>query len=178
MEIIMSAIDNTPTNKNFLSPLNFQFNIKRAPHVNFFLQKVEIPSISMQIIDIPTVFNYIPDPGNKLNYGDLNIEFKIDENFSNYLEIHNWIRALSFPANFEERAGITHTPEYTGNGIHSDISLIVLNSVKQPNFEIIFKDAFPTSLDTVRFDTTYDDVQYITTSASFKYVLYDIKKIS
>jgi hypothetical protein len=42
----MSSIDNTPENKNFLSPLNFRFQIKKAPHVNFFVQSVNIPAIS------------------------------------------------------------------------------------------------------------------------------------
>jgi hypothetical protein len=173
----MTAIDNTPSNKNFLSPLNFQFQIKRAPHVNFFIQRITLPSINMPTIDVPTVFNYIPEPGNKLNYGDLDITFKVDEDFTNYLEIHNWIRALSLPNSFEERFNITHTPEYTGNGIHSDISLIVLNSEKNPNFEVIFRNAFPISLDGISFDSTMDDVNYLTTSASFKYMLYDIEKL-
>lgn len=173
----MTAIDNTPSNKNFLSPLNFQFQIKRAPHVNFFIQRISLPSISMQVIDIPTMFNYLPDPGNKLSYQNLDITFKVDEDFSNYLEVHNWIRALSFPESFEERYGITHQPEYSGNGIHSDISLIVLNSDKKPNFEVIFKNAFPVSIEGVTFDTSMEDVNYLTTSASFKYMLYDIQKI-
>jgi hypothetical protein len=174
----MTAIDNTPQNKNFLSPLNFQFQIKRAPHVNFFIQRINIPSINMQIIETPTTFNYIPEPGNKLNYGDLDITFKVDENFENYLEIHNWIRALTFPESFEERYNITHTPEYTGYGIHSDISVLALTSEKRPNFEIIFRNAFPVSIQGITFDTTLDDVSYLTTSASFKFMLYDIVKIT
>ena len=44
----MTAIDNTPSNKNFLSPLNFKFTIKKAPHVNFFIQKVNIPDLGLK----------------------------------------------------------------------------------------------------------------------------------
>ena len=51
----MTAVDNTPSNKNFLSPLNFKFAIKRSPHVNFFIQKVNIPDIKLN----PTVY---PNP--------------------------------------------------------------------------------------------------------------------
>jgi len=173
----MTAIDNTPTNKNFLNPLNFQFQLKRAPHLNFFIQKVNIPSISISNIDIPTAFNYIPDPGNKVQYGDLDISFKVDEDFANYLELHDWIRNLGFPESFEERARLVVEPEYTGNGIRSDISLLCLDSIKRPNFEITFRDAFPISLSEINFDSTSEDVIYVTAQASFKYVLFDIKKL-
>ena len=43
----MAALDKTPANKNFLNPLNFKFQIQRAPNVNFFIQKINIPSITL-----------------------------------------------------------------------------------------------------------------------------------
>lgn len=177
MENSMTAIDNTPLNKNFLSPLNFQFQLKRAPHVNFFIQRIRMPSIAIADIEIPTMFNYIQAAGNKLKYGELDISFKIDEDFRNYLEIHNWIRALGFPESFDEYNAISKNNNVSGEGIVSDISLIVLNSAKRPNFEVTFRDAFPVSLSDVDFDTTDEDVKYVTASTSFKYTLYDIKKI-
>lgn len=173
----MSAIDNTPTNKNLLNPLNFLFQIKKAPHLNFFVQKVNIPSIQLPSIDIPTVFNYIPNPGNKLQYGELIVTFKVDEDFGNYLELHDWIRKMGFPESFEEYKSIKDLPQYTGEGIFSDISLIALNAVKKPNFEVVYKDAFPVYLSEVNFDTTYDDVQYVTATAQFRFTLFDITKI-
>jgi hypothetical protein len=173
----MTAINDTPLNKNFLNPLNFQFQLKRAPNINFFIQKVTLPSITVPEIEIPTMFNYIPIAGNKLSYGELEITFKVDEDFANYLELHNWIRALTHPEKFEEYADIAKNPTYTGQGVGSDISLIVLNSLKNPNFEVTFRSAYPISLSNIEFDTTLDDVQYVTCSASFRYMLYDITKI-
>ena len=173
----MTAVDDTPSNRNFLSPLNFQFSIKRAPNVNFFLQKVNIPSIRLPSIDIPTQFIPIPTQFTHMEYGEFSITFKVDEDFKNYLEIHDWIRALGFPKQYSERAAIDAIPEYTGNGVFSDISIIALNSAKNPNFEVTFTDAFPTYLGDIVFDSTYDDVNYITCEASFKYTLYEITKI-
>jgi len=60
----MSALENTPTNPNFLSPLNFKFSIKRAPHINFFIQKIGIPSLSLPTYESPNPFVKIPEPGN------------------------------------------------------------------------------------------------------------------
>jgi hypothetical protein len=173
----MTAVDDTPNNRNFLNPLNFQFSIKRAPNVNFFLQKVNIPSIRLPSIDIPTQFIPIPTQYTHMEYGEFSITFKVDEDFKNYLEIHDWIRALGFPKQYSERAAIDVIPEYTGNGVFSDISIIALNSAKNPNFEVTFTDAFPTYLGDIVFDSTYDDVNYITCEASFKYTLYEITKI-
>lgn len=173
----MTAIDNTPENKNFLSPLNFRFQIKKAPHVNFFLQKVNIPSIQLRQIDTSNPFVTIPYSGDHVNYGTLEITFKVDEDLTNYLEIHNWIRELGAPDNFDEYKRIESRESYTGEGIVSDISLIVLASTKTPNYDITYRDAFPISLSALTFLTTDSSVNYIEASATFKYTLFDITKI-
>ena len=173
----MTAIDNTPTNRNFLSPLNFRFQIKKSPHINFFLQKVNIPDIALKQVDTSNPFVTTPYPGEHINYGMLNIEFKVDESLKDYLEIHNWIVALGKPENFNQYKEIQDKPSYTGDGIYSDISVIVLTSSKMANYEITFADAFPISLSQLRFDTTDESVNYITASAQFKYTYYNIGKI-
>jgi hypothetical protein len=173
----MSAIDNTPSNKNFLSPLNFKFQIKKAPHVNFFIQKVNIADIALQEATSPNPFVKIPYPGEHINYGALSITFKVDEALQNYLEIHNWLKSLGKPQNFDQYKTIENMPITTGDGIYSDISLIVLASTKQPNYEIVYADAFPVSLSGVTFNTVDADVNYIEASAVFKYTYYDITKI-
>lgn len=173
----MSALDNTPQNRNFLNPLNFKFSIKRAPNINFFIQKVTIPSISLGSIDIPSPFIPIPTQQSSMEYTDFTIQFKIDEDFQNYLEIHNWIRSLGFPDNYSEYADLAKNPVYTGMGTTSDISLIILNSTKSPNYEFSFRSAWPTYLSEVDFDTTSSDVDYVSATASFKYLMFDIAKI-
>jgi hypothetical protein len=173
----MSALENTPTNPNFLSPLNFKFSIKRAPHINFFIQRVNIPSITLPTYESPNPFVKIPEPGEHLEYGDLEITFRVDENLQNYLEIHNWIRALGKPKDFAEYRAIAKNPNYTGDGIRSDLTLLVLSSAKNPNYEFVFTEAYPYELSTLNFDTTKSDVEYIEASATFKYILFEIRDI-
>ena len=172
----MTAVDDVSLNRNFLSPLNFQFTLKRAPNVNFFLQKINIPSISLPKIDIPTQFVSIPTQYTHLEFGDMSLSFKVDEDLKNYMEIYNWIIDLGFPDNYRQRAVIDKEPTYTGNGVYSDISLIVLNSAKNPNYTITFQDAYPMSLGSLQFDSTYDDVDYMTVEASFAYTQYTIER--
>jgi len=173
----MTAIDDTPVNKNFLSPLNFQFSIQRAPYTNFFIQKINIPSITLPSIDIPNVFVPIPNPDTHIQYGDLEVTFNVDEDLTNYMEIHNWIRALGFPDNYTEHQAVSNAAPTSGNGITSDISVIILDAVKRPNYEITFRSAFPINLTGIAFDTSEQDVNYISATATFDYLMYDIAKI-
>lgn len=173
----MSVLDNTPDNKNFLSPLNFKFQIKKAPHVNFFLQKVNIPSIAIPPPQPNNPFVKTPIPGEHVNFGDLTITFKVDEDLKNYLEIWNWIIALGKPENFEQYRAIQDKPMYTGEGIYSDISLMILSSTKMPNYEVTYVDAFPVQLSDMVFNTTDNNVNYIEASATFKYTYYNITNI-
>jgi hypothetical protein len=173
----MTAIDNTPSNRNFLSPLNFKFQIKKAPHVNFFIQKVNIPTISLTPAVSPNPFVNIPLPGEHLTYGELQITFKVDEDLQNYLEIHNWLTALGKPEEFAQYKNIADKKEWTGEGIYSDISVIVLSSTKSANYDIVYVDGYPTSLSGLEFNTVDSDVNYITATAAFKYTYYNINKI-
>jgi len=172
----MSAIDNTPSNKNFLSPLNFKFQIKKAPHVNFFIQKVNIPSIALPNVETPNPFVNLPYPGEHIKYGNLDISFKVDEDLQNYLEIHNWLVSLGKPENFDQYKTIQNVNPTSGDGIYSDIALYVLSSTKIANYEITFIDAFPVSLSDISFNSVDNDVNFIQASASFKYSYYNIVK--
>lgn len=173
----MTAIDNTPENKNFLSPLNFKFGIKKAPHVNFFIQQVNFPSIDLPQYDSPNPMVTIPFWGDHLNYGELRVSFKVDEDLTNYMELYNWIRSLGKPETTEDYRKLQEIPNYTGDGLTSDISLIVLTNSKMPNYEVVFRDAFPVSLGSLQFDSTSSDVDYLEVDAVFRYTLYEINHV-
>lgn len=173
----MSAIDNTPSNRNFLSPLNFKFTIKKAPHVNFFIQKVNIPSMTIVNPQPNNPFIKTPIPGEHIDYGELNIVFKVDEDLQNYMEIRNWLVGLGKPENFEQYRALEEKEPISGEGIYSDISLMILSSTKMPNYEVTYVDAFPVTLSELVFNTTDPDVNYIEASSTFKYTYYTITNI-
>jgi len=164
-------------NRNFVSPLNFKFIMKRAPHVNFFVQKVAIPEISLPSIDVPTPILRVPQFGDHLEFGDLSISFKVDEDLQNYLEIQNWLRAIGKQSYGQYRA-IANNPNYSGESLRSEISLTVLSSAKRANYEIVFEDAFPTRISGFEFDSSMEDISYIEAEATFRYTKYEINKIT
>lgn len=102
------------------------------------------------------------------------------------MELHNWIRALGTPQDFNERGswitrqmdGRTDTQDYTDDPRYSDATLQVLNNNNQANFNVVFKDLFPIRLDTISFDVTGSDNDYFTSTATFQYTLYEIRNVS
>lgn len=173
----MTALDNTPENKNFLSPLNFKFFIKKTPYINFFIQKINLPSIKLIQVDTSNPFVRTPYAGDHIDFGTLTMNFKVDEDLKNYLEIHNWIIGLGFPEKYEQYRDLNNKPIYTGDGIVSDMTLTILASTKTPNYEITFIDAFPISLSDLSFNTMDNTVNYLSADATFKYTHYTINRL-
>lgn len=76
---------------------------------------------------------------------------------------------LGFPETFQQYAEIAAQDLTTGNGIISDISLLIHNSVNQPNYIFTMTDAFPVSLETGEVLTDDNTVNYLTATATFNY---------
>lgn len=175
----MSALDSTPSNRNFLSPLNFKFILKRAPHVNFFLQKVNLPQVTInRTPEYSNPLINIPLAGEFVTFSPLNITFKVDEDFQNYLEIFNWIKALGDYGRDGDYKKLQDASPGSEKGLVSDISLMVLSSTKMPNYDITFMDAFPTTISAMTFNTTDNDVSYIEATAEFRYTIFEITNIT
>ena len=63
-------------NRNFLSPVGFKFALKRVPKVAFFCNQANIPDLTLGIAEQPTYLKNIPVPGDKIEFGDLNLTLK------------------------------------------------------------------------------------------------------
>ena len=72
----MSAIDNRPTNLNFLSEVGFKFEISRAPSFNYFIQKVDFPGVTLPTVYRPNPFVRDTVPGDQISYDSLTVYFK------------------------------------------------------------------------------------------------------
>ena len=170
------------TNRNFLSPVGFKFALKRSPKTAFFCNQANIPDITLGIAEQPTYFKDIPIPGDKIEFGDLNLRFLVDEDLGNYMEIQNWIRGLGYPESLkqfdelEEQDYLFGAARFSNRGdqIYSDGTLQILSSNLVPKFQVVFDDLFPYSLSTMSFDATDTDIEYFTADVSFKYTIYKL----
>ena len=168
-------------NRNFLAPVGFKFTLKRSPAAAFFCNQANIPDITLGIAEQPTYLRDIPIPGDKIQFGDLNISFLVDEDLTNFMEIQNWIRGLGYPETLkqfdelEEKGQLNDAfGQYaqSGDDIYSDGTLQILSSNLVPQFNVTFNDLFPYSLSTLSFDARDTDIEYFTADVSFKYTMY------
>ncbi len=169
-------IANSGCPSNFLTGIGFQFQLIKYPKVSFFCQSATVPGISLSTARQPTRYNYITHPGDEINFEDLTLEFIVDENMSNYVTVHNWVRKLGHPYSSED---IQELPgDSLDDKTYSDAVLFILDSNFKKKFKVVFKDVFPTDLGPLKFESTSTDVQYFTVSANFKYTIYDIYDIN
>jgi len=170
-------------NRNFLSPTGFKFGLKRSPGVAFFCNQANIPSLDLGVAEQPSYLKDIPLPGDKMQFGDLNLRFLVDEDLVNFMEIQNWMRGLGFPESLAEfndlkNEAILGPMGKSTEDVYSDGTLQILSSNLIPKFQVVFNDLFPYSLSTVTFDATDTDIEYFTADVGFKYTLYQITDLS
>jgi len=167
---------NQITNRNFLSPIGFKFTLSKEPKVPFFCNSARIPEINLTVLQQPTYLKDLDVPGGKLQYGDLNLRFIVDENLENYMAIHNWLTGLGFPETTGQyKELITDTNNVLDpKQAFSDGSLYVLNSSYNTSAVVKFRDLFPVSLSSLDFDSTQTDIQYFTADVTFKYTIYNM----
>ena len=160
---------------NFLSPLGFQFTLRRAPTIETVVQTINVPGINLGgPPDVPTPFKSIPYTPDHLTYDDLQLSFRVDEEMKSYLEIYDWLKGIAFPEDFAQFRNLSETTTGDVNTLYSDATLVILNSKSNPLITVSFEDIFPTNLDQLQFDVASNDLQYITCTASFKFKAYSI----
>ena len=174
---------NQITNRNFLSPVGFQFTLQKKPKIDFFCNSANIPGINLGVAMQPTPLKAIPIPGETLTYDDLTLRFMVDEDMENYLEVWNWLNQFGFPRDWGQYQQLLNEDEnskgkQTAISGMSDGTLLVYNSNYNVNLKVEYKDLFPVSLSSIQFDTTSTEINYASALVVFKYTIYDIIKVS
>jgi hypothetical protein len=178
----MTALNRNPSNPNMLQGNKFTLNLSRAPNIQYFCQTVTLPGISTSEIPVQNPFVELYAPGEKAIYDTLNITFLVDAEMTAWLEIHDWLRALTFPTDYEEyrnlgllnkftTAANSKTPQYT------DGSVTILSAANKPYFKINFIDMFPISLGGFVMSATDTPETIITSDATFRFTYFDVEKL-
>jgi hypothetical protein len=168
----MATSTSTLESTNFLQPTGFKVIVNRTRFKNleFFAQSVQHPDVSLGAAIVPFKRSNISLPGDKLEYGSLTVDTILDENMNVYKEMHSWM------SKFVE---VNHTAS-TANTVVSqdksmyDISVLVLSSHNNTIDTIRYKDAFPTNIGTINFQSTVDGIQFLTFPVTFAYTTFTI----
>ena len=168
-------------NRNYLSSTGFKFLLTRAPKTAFFSNKANIPGITLGVAEHSQYLtNPIPVPGDTMTFEDFTLDFIVDEDLQNYLEIQNWMRGLGFPESLAQIYDYQSDPDIyridSGGemNLYSDGTLFILNSNLNLNYQVRFRRMFPYTLSELSFDATNTEEEYFTATVSFKYMMYNI----
>ena len=195
---ITNSYTRQPTQLDYASPTQFKFNIVKLPKVEYFVTSVNVPGITMGTTTQATMLRDLPGPGDKLSYESLTLSFLVDEHLENYREIHGWLTGLGFPRDHSEfktlqDAGTDRFPTSSGNvsteagkvnnstpdegSTFSDATLMILSSKNNAIVEVRFRDIFPVSLGGLNYEQQAGDVEYLTTTVTFNYKLYEFATV-
>jgi hypothetical protein len=177
------AIGSAPSNQNPAQSTKFQLHFDRLPDMTFFCHAANIPGINIDAVPQPTNFVELFTPGNRLHYDTLDVKFIVDEDYRSWQSVHDWVRAMSFPYDFEEYVDLkllnrsmppgttTLPPQY------SDAYLSIYTNMNNENFKIKFVDCFPISLTGIDLDLEHDADTIIYADAQFKFSYYNIIRV-
>ena len=195
---VTNSFNRQPTKLDYASPTQFKFSLLKLPKVEYFCTSVNIPGIELSGASQATSLKDIPIPGNKLTYEPLQMRFLVDENLENFQEIHGWLVGLGYPRDHTEFQNLlaSGTDRFPGRstavktepgkdrnatadigGTYSDATLTVLTSKNNAQLEIRFRDVYPTGLTGLQYDQQAGDVDYLTATVSFNYLVYDFATV-
>ena len=170
----VGALQNQPTDVNFLITNRFRLVLRRAPSLVYFVQKCNLPGFSMGNPVQPSPFIDLPVPGDKIQYSDLNVTFPVDEQMKNYREIADWMIGLGFPKEWGQYVDI----DTSVDGITSDIGLIIQDAKYNPLHTVTFYNAFPWSITDIDFDTQAEDTVIPSVTVVFKYSAWKFDEVN
>jgi len=171
--------ESQPTNLNQLNVVSFDVTFSRQPTVQYFCQRINLPSVTLGETNEPSPFMNLPLEGDTLTYEALTLSFIVDEDLQNYREVYNWLTALGFPREFSQFAALKE-PSAASKLLskYSDLTIILHTNKSNPNYRIRFTDCFPTSLSSIGFDATPTGMDPIVVDATFNFRgMFDIEKI-
>lgn len=148
-------------NINFANPSSFRLMIDnlKYPNAQYTVQLGSIPDMSVEGAPFNTPKRSILVSADRIVYSPLSLTFIVDENFTNYKEIHDWMFGMVGQGD----AGVRKT---------RDLTLIIYNSSNNVVQQIQFVDAHPTSLSSLPFEVTASTVNYLTAAVDFNYSYY------
>ncbi|QIG65694.1 baseplate wedge subunit [Ochrobactrum phage vB_OspM_OC] len=143
---------------NFAHGNKFRFVISDLPNTQFLGVQYITPTITATSIKVPYKQHYVNVGGDKLDYGDLTVTFKIDKEYKNYIELVTWLNGIGKPHDYKEREDLVKSHQITKYQMNEhligcDVSIIMLDNQSNPSMEIIFRNVFPTTLTGINLDT-------------------------
>jgi hypothetical protein len=165
--------------QDLTNPALFQLTFDKIPDVTYYSYSVNLPGVTLGEAIQPTPFHDHKVPGDKLTFDPLVVNFIVQENLANWLQIFDWMVGLGHPESLDQtRAWARKNPNISvKQNRKSDAQLIILSNKSNPILKVTFQDAFPISLSPLTYDASITDSTPISTDATFSYTYYTIETL-
>lgn len=170
----------TQQTNNDLLDNKFSFMVKKLPGTSYRCTQANIPAQNLAVAYQQTSVNDLPLPGQKIEFGDFNMVFIVDQNLDNFSEIADWMRMLGTPLtgkSYNELAIQQLVPRKGAAGLFSDGVLTINDAQNNPNVEVTYQDMFPYHLSEIILTNDTDTPLVMTASVSFKFQWFDVKYV-
>ena len=165
--------DRQPETNNYLATNFFKLELERAPLVTYFCQSVNLPSLTIPVLEVPVAQFGVPirTPVGRYSYENMSVSFLVDEEMKNWLEIYNWMIKLGTAEQVCDALDHENAP----NGKFSDAVLTIMNGSYNPIKKIILKDIFPVGVSGIQFSSVIVDTEPVIATATFAFTSYVIE---
>jgi hypothetical protein len=161
-------VNSQPTNLNALYNTAFKLVVESKNNLNFFVVATNTPGLQLGSVQQMTPFGSVPWSGDP-QFEELQVQFIVDEDLNNWIEVQNWLRAASVVGDYDD---------YNRDEIFRDGTLVLKTAQYNPNIAIRFKGLVPIALSGFDLDTREDRPSVITSTITFAYVNYEIERIT
>lgn len=156
----------------------FKFQFDKIPNAVYWCYAVTLPGITFGEVIQPTPFLDVKRAGDKLQFDPLVMNFIVQENLENYIEIYNWMLGIGYPESYEQhKSWATKDGKTRRQNVYSDAYLTILSNKYNPLVRVKFLDCFPTNLSPLSYDASLTNVTPITTDATFSFSHFLIEKL-
>jgi hypothetical protein len=153
-----ASYNSNPLSIDALLANNCRLSFPHLPEVQFWLQDIKLPQISINKVQQLTRYVDTGEIGEKMNYDPFTVSFVVDKNLTNWSAIFNWMKS------------ITVQGSATGNNISSttnkntaDTPVLIINNLPF----LAFVDSWPTALGGLDFSNASSE--YVTCSLTINY---------
>ena len=156
------------SNKNYLQPTGFKVVINREnyPNLEYFAQSVTHPGASVPPYELPVRrVTSVPLAGDKINYGELDVQIIVDEDLTAYKEMQSWLERTVNVGQVNSREAVANNQIPT----YSDITVLILSSHNNKNVQTKYSDCIPTNIGSIEFSATSSEISYLTFNATFRF---------
>lgn len=135
---------------NFSVDTNFRIYCPELPILSEVAQDVTIPALTLPPTEVYTRFVDYNQPGEKIQYTEIDIGFSMDEYYDVYAEVYSWMHRMAGPP------GESHIEEENRRVVFCDTEVILLDNNQKQGRKFVFTDSWPTSMGAISLDAAGD----------------------